>query len=980
MESTNKTRTKFKDTKFVRFVVKHKKPFIIGGVVTALLIAIIIPVVLTNRAFSGDFTYAYKAYEGNKQPSVEETTKAVFDSTVITEVIDGKDAVLSSSDTTLGYDVTVPSAGEYSFYIDNRTMESGFKDTEFSVSIDGTLVLDRGKIRAYLKNQSEEFKKDSYGNEICPPQETIHEWNYQGIYDYQYISPLPYVFNLTSGVHHIELTQIAGEIVALADISLRKCEEIISYEDYLAPHTSSPDGTRINDLEGEHFAYKNDTSPIPSNSPDINVVPYRTMEAMLNTLGNFSLSNQIISYKFSVPNDGNYVINLNHNVNNSNHVTFSTIFIDGQVPFGELLHYPFAPTKGYQENVLHALNGTPFKFFLTEGTHTISFKIDVSLYADVINTLNETIDEFNHIYLSLKRIAGTSSGAKEWDPDTDFPGITEQIRANFNKIVEVMPYIRKVNGSGVNFQALIYLTSAINSIGGVLGKPRYIPNEYGKFSEGSGSIIENLANAASDLATSPLEIDRIVVGSPSSFAILGKKNGFDSFIESVKKFFISFTYDYSGKKIGGKTLEIWVARSRQYVDLMQELMDSSDFAERTGYNVKFVILSDESKLILSNAAKISPDGVMGISNWLPYEMGIRDLTVDLTQFPDYGDVLKRFSTGALISLIADKKGLALPETQDFYVMYYRKDICQEYSFALPNTWQDLVGLLPRMQRNGFNFYIPLSTSSASKSIMTTAPFIYQYGGNLFSDDGLKTTIDEEVSLNGIKMMTELFTLYGLESQVANFFNSFRNGSLPIGVSTFDAYVKLNLSAPELAGKWDIAISPGVDDGMGNIARWQTGSAQSMCLINKGQERNNAGWELLKWWSSKDVQSEFAKRLSLQFGKGYIWNSANIDAFKESIIFSDHEKDVILEQWENMREIPRVPGWYMLERELSNSWNNIVLNGRNTRATIEDAVDNINKELKRKLTEFGYLSSTGQVLRPYHVTTLQMIEDYKNGGH
>ena len=74
VENTNKTKTKSKDTKVVRFVVKHKKPFIIGGVVAALLVAIIIPVVLTNRAFSGDFTYAYNAYEGKKQPSAEETT------------------------------------------------------------------------------------------------------------------------------------------------------------------------------------------------------------------------------------------------------------------------------------------------------------------------------------------------------------------------------------------------------------------------------------------------------------------------------------------------------------------------------------------------------------------------------------------------------------------------------------------------------------------------------------------------------------------------------------------------------------------------------------------------------------------------------------------------------------------------------------------------------------------------------------------
>ncbi|MBQ4254762.1 MAG: extracellular solute-binding protein, partial [Bacilli bacterium] len=420
------------------------------------------------------------------------------------------------------------------------------------------------------------------------------------------------------------------------------------------------------------------------------------------------------------------------------------------------------------------------------------------------------------------------------------------------------------------------------------------------------------------------------------------------------------------------TIEIWVARSRQYVDLMQEMIDNSTFKEETGYNVKFILLSDESKLILSNAARISPDGVMGISNWLPYEMGIRDLTVDLTKFNDYGDVINRFSPGALISLIADGKGLALPETQDFYVLYYRKDILSEYGIPLPNTWQDLIGALPKMQRNGLNFYLPLGSSASSKSIMTTAPFIYQYGGNLFTDDGTKTTIDEEESLNGIKLMTELFTLYGLPTQVANFFNSFRAGSLPMGVSTFDTYVKLTLSAPELAGKWGIALAPGINKG-GEIVRYQTGSAQSMCLINKGDKKNQAGWELLKWWSDASTQAEFARRLSLQYGKGYIWNSANLEAFGESIIFSEEEKDTILGQWEYMREIPRVPGWYMLERELSNSWNNIVLNGKNTRSTIEDAVDLINKELSRKLIEFGYLDASGNVVRPYQVTTLESID-------
>ena len=615
----------------------------------AVSLAVIIPIAVNSGAYNGDFTFAYNEYQNVKQADKSTGIIGSFKEGTITEEVDSKEAFISNINYEVSYSLDVSEAGEYSLYLSNHLLGSGFKDSEFSVSIDENEQLSRGKIRANFKNSSEEFKIDSYGNEICPSQETIMTWNEQGIYDYQYTSPLPFVFNLTAGAHEIKLLQLAGEEVALSNITLYKVKNIPSYQNYHSEFANREVGKRLEVIEGEHFSYKNDTSPIPSNSPDINVTPYRTIEAMLNTLSNFSLSNQIISYEFDVAVAGNYVFNLNANVNNSNHVTFASIFVDDVIPFGELVHYPFAPTKGYEELVLKDKDGVPFNFYLTPGKHTLSLKIDDSLYADTIKTLNSAVDELNAIYLSLKRIAGTSNGNKQWDPDNDFPGITEKITSIYHSIEDLVPHIYEINGSNTNFQTLIYLRSALSAIRGVLEKPQYIPNEYGKFSEGSGSIIQHLANAVSDLSTSPLEIDRIVIGTKDSYKLEGKKNGFDTFGEKVKKFFISFGHDYSGKSISGDTLEIWVARNRQYVDLMQELIDNSDFKERTGYNVKFVILSDESKLILSNAARISPDGVMGISNWLPYEMGIRDLTVDLTQFDDYGDTISRFSEGALIS-------------------------------------------------------------------------------------------------------------------------------------------------------------------------------------------------------------------------------------------------------------------------------------------------------------------------------------------
>ena len=976
--TTNKPKRRFKDTAFAKFVTRHKKPVIIGCILVAVVVAIAVPLALGSRPFQGNFAYAYSAYEGAKEPSNNASSVATFLDPAPAEEIEGRKTMVSTPGDVTQYRVYVEKDGDYSFDLNHLALSSGFRDNEFLVSVDGVALCQRGKVRTKVHNATEDFKKDRYGNEICPSQEIVEGWDSQDIYDFDYISPFPHRFALSQGEHLIELEHLSGERVALGEIDLKEFEPVLSYEDYRKACENPIFGKKIKEIQGEHFLYKNDTSPIPSSSADINALPYATMESMLNVLGNFNAPEQIITYSFNTEQEGDYYLRFNLNVPSSNHVAFATIRLDGKTPFGELLHYPFIPTSGYSQVTLQSKDKEPFRFHLSKGEHELSIKIDLSLYAEVLSTIESCSDSLSEIYLALKRIAGTSTGHKEWDPEVDFPGISEKISAVVVSLQNLLPKIREINGSDVNFQALISLQSAITSLKGILEKPRQIPNRYAEFSEGSSSVVESLATASADLKSTSIEIDRILFCVKGDEGFSDPKNGWDAFWENTKKFFLSFVYDYSMRGSPDNTIEIWVARSRQYVDLMQELMDNSTFAQDTGYNVRFTLLSDESKLILSNAARISPDGVMGISNWLPYEMGIRDLTVDLTKFDDYGEVISRFSPGALISLIADGKGLALPETQDFYVLYYRKDILSEYGFSLPSTWQDLIGTLPKMQRNGFNFYLPLGSSTSSKSIMTTAPFIYQSGGNLFSDDGITTTIDEEVSLNGIKLMTELFTLYGLPTQVANFFNSFRAGSLPMGLSTFDTYIKLNLSAPELAGKWGMAVSPGIIQN-GKTIRDQTGSAQSMCLINKGEKKNKAGWELLKWWSSKDVQAEFGRRLSLQYGKGYIWNSANLEAFKESIIFSDEEKATILGQWEHMREIPRVPGWYMLERELSNSWNNIVLNGKNTRSTIEDAVDLINKELNRKLVEFGYLDSAGNVLKPYHVTTMDSIKQLMERG-
>ncbi len=68
----------------------------------------------------------------------------------------------------------------------------------------------------------------------------------------------------------------------------------------------------------------------------------------------------------------------------------------------------------------------------------------------------------------------------------------------------------------------------------------------------------------------------------------------------------------------------------------------------------------------------------------------------------------------------------------------------------------------------------------------------------------------------------------------------------------------------------------------------------------------------------------------------------------------------------------------MERELSNAWNKVVNDGVNPRVAIDDAVVIINREIRRKLTEFGYYKD-GERVKPYIIPTYENIHLWMNEG-
>jgi len=286
----------------------------------------------------------------------------------------------------------------------------------------------------------------------------------------------------------------------------------------------------------------------------------------------------------------------------------------------------------------------------------------------------------------------------------------------------------------------------------------------------------------------------------------------------------------------------------------------------------------------------------------------------------------------------------------------------------------VVDILPELQRYGMNFYIPLASSVSFKTYATTLPFLYQYGANLYNKTGTEVTINSEEGLLAMQFMTDLFTIYGLPSQVGDFYQKFRSGQIPIGVANFSTYLKLDAAAAELAGLWDITEHPGLMGEDGVVKRYSTGAGTTSVIFEKSKYKNEA-WEFMQWWLSAKTQIDYGNQLEMLYGSEYIWNTANLEAFKEMPIEESH-KEVILKQWEWLSEMVKTPASYMVEREISNVWNSIVFDGENARSELDDATIEINREISRKLEEFGYMKN-GIVLKPYNIPTTELIESWVN---
>ena len=848
---------------------------------------------------------------------------------------------------------------------------SNILDNVFSLSVDGeypyeelsSLTLDS------IWRQSGSFEKDRYGNEVVSMPEKSYDLTACRLIGRDGMDAMGMGIFLEKGEHTFTVICREGPF-KIYEVALEG--EILVGED----NQKSGEGRTLIEIQAECVPERNNPSIRPAASYDTGVTPYSSGKKVINYIEDVSYKypGDRLMFTFDVEKEGDYGIALRMRQGElANFPVYRTILVDGIIPEKAFDQYRFDYCLDFENRIVEDESGETAYIHLTPGKHTLTLVTSLDPIRTPIKMLEVVSDEMAALSLEITKITG---GNTDFFRDFSLEEFDFHIAEDLTKWQEELKSVREALGEIADTDervgALSNLDMTIQLLGQLAEEPDNLPKKLNLFTQGSSSARSFLVNTVEQLSTSPMGLDAIYLFTDEDMLPDGM-----SFVESslnaVKRFGASFTDDsyIAADNTDESRLQVWVNRPRQYLEILQRMADTT-FTPATGVAVDFSIMPDESKLILANASGSAPDVALGVSTTRVYDLAVRGALMDLRKYDDFKETARRFPVGLLMPAVCDEGLYAFPETFNFNILFYRKDILDSIGVEVPNSYEEVLEMLPTLHRFGLNYNNYIANSVGYKGFGITTPFLYQSGAVLYKSGDLHVQLDTEEAINGLKIMTDSFTIYDMDYEINSFYQSFRDGTLPIGTSNYGMYNMLMNAAPELSDKWGLALYPGLTDENGEVQRWISGAEQS-CFIFANTNMPDASFEFLSWWMSEEIQTEFAYTLQSTLGNEYLWNSANSDAFMNSPWPTEHKK-IIAEQMNWIYETPRNPGAYMVERELSNAVNAVALDGENLRSALDEAIKRIDRELERKLEEFGRLKN-GEMTKPFIVPDIETVKEW-----
>ena len=806
--------------------------------------------------------------------------------------------------------------------------------------------------RVYRDNTSG-AKVDSRGNEYTPEQDEVFGSYEQIIYDGQGYIDTPLPFYLTAGEH--TLTFISQkEPVILEQIHFFNQENVISYSELkksyeTAGYRAASEEASVT-IEAEDADLKSSRTLYPDNDRTSSLTqPSDVSQVVMNTVGgsNWRYPGQWITWKIKVGESGLYKLCFRFKQNyTEGQNSVRALYIDDKLPFAEARNISFGFSYDWQMKMPGGEE--PYLFYFEAGReYTLKLENTLGVYASILRETQNCVLSLNEVYRQVKMVVGASAdNNRDYAIDKQLPQCMETLERQNDILKSLADRTEQVSGEKGNgygeYQRLFI------QIEEFLKDPDKLPKQLDSFSNN----ISSLADYALSASEQPLLLDYITVAAPEQTLPRVKDSFFQKLIFECRSFIASFITDYN--MVGDASdstgnLDLWLSSGRDQAEVVKQLIDNG-FTKEYGTTVN-VRLVTADMILPAAASGRGPDVAVAQEKALPVRYGLRNALLDLGQFSDVSQVLKQFHSSAYAPFFVGDKLYALPDTQNFLMMYVRTDILNDLGMKIPDTWSELYRCLYTLQQHNLGIGFPNIdfTAVTENNIEMFYLLLFQHGGKLFTDDLSRTRLDEAEAVSAFTEWSELYTKYKVTQQM-NHLTRFRTGEAPIVLFNMSFYNTLSLYAPEIKGLWKLCTVPGTVQEDGTIDK-SIGSTPTGAVAFATTKSPEDCWNFLKWWTSAETQTGYASGMENALGASGRVLTANLEAF-DNLAWPVADRNTIAEQRSYVREIPEIAGSYVFDRYLCTAVRYTIEKNADPREILLEWNKKINVENQIRRKEFG----------------------------
>lgn len=861
-------------------------------------------------------------------------------------------AVLYTDETSaVSWTVDVPETGLYTLLLEYYPESGGVGAIERRLTIDGAPPFSEAERLSFPRlwsNSKEDIQYDTQGNQLLIEQVEVPAWIEQYAIDPSGLWRGPLQFYLSAGRHTVCMEGVL-EPMTIGRLSFEPVSDTAAPA-YTAAYAAYPEKNRVSAqavvvLQGEDADVKSTQMLFPlADKTSPTVQPYSHSTIVYNTIGGNQWTNagQWAQWSFYAPESGLYALSAHFKQALKNDsASVREIRIDGAAPFAEADNWQFPYASVWQTEWFADAAGAPFELYLEEGWHTLRLTVGAGDYNEIISLASGYLNELNGIYRSIIAITGANPDRyRDYKLDKMIPEVIGQMEEMSQKLRALEQQVAQIDGS----------TRSVADIKRLYTQLELMLEDTDTIAVRLTSYKETIASFGTWINTQrgqPLELDWLRLSSAEAALPRGEAGFFALASHYIKGFAYSFVADYESigqmDTAADTSIKVWMTTSQDQAQLLRQSI-VSDFTPKNDIAVEVQLVSARALLPAILAGK-GPDVSLGMLASDVNNLALREAVYDLSSFADAPAVCEEFYDYAVNTFRFNGGLYALPETQTWAMLFYRKDILQELGIPLEelDTWESVLNsVLPKLKKSSLAFGI-------LPTIQNYLPFLYQTDGWLYTADGKSSGLAESEAVESMKLFTMLYKQYGVPLAF-DFANRFRTGEMPIAVTDFTAYNTLTLFAPEIKGLWGMLPVPGTVQADGTVNHTSV-AAVNGTVIMQGTDQPQAAWTFLQWWTSAQTQDSFGRRLEAVVGTSSRYNTANRQAIRQ-VRWDPDMRGSMLFQVEHLKEYPQVPGGYFSERLFNFAYRDIVYNDVDVRESMNSVAENIDREMKNKREEYG----------------------------